>query len=515
MIMGRALLVIASLAVAAAPLKARIPARTVNTSATAKSVLSRAIEAQGGEAALRAINSVTLTTQGYRNMLEQSERPEGPYIVEYDTIDEIRDQAAGRYRMLIDSTVPPSYHYAQGVVADRTAAMRIGGAKPIRGDGDMLASAREALALSPERLLLTARAAADVQLENSVTLQSVPQDVVTFTFDDAPVRIFLNRYTHLPTAVEYAGPLARTGYWSRLGDVTMRTNYSSWAKGDGGVHFPMQWDAYRNGLHDSTASVRSIAANAPIADTEIAIPAGVRTDFAAATGNGPPVAVLGRPDRPAIEFVPGIVVIPGSWNVTIVRQDDGIVVIEAPISSAYSELVMAEAARRFPGMPIKAVVTTSDSWPHIAGLRAYVARGISVYGLALNKPIIDRLVTASYSAKPDALQRHWRPMRYIPISAKTVIGSGANLLQIFPIRGETSERQALVYWPSSRLLYGSDPFQDLVSSPQTVSELADAADREKLAPDRFYMMHIMPTDWRDLIAATRQPARFPDGSALR
>ena len=31
-----------------------------------------------------------------------------------------------------------------------------------------------------------------------------------------------------------------------------------------------------------------------------------------------------------------IVHIPGAWNVTLVRQTDGIVVVEAPISSGYS-----------------------------------------------------------------------------------------------------------------------------------------------------------------------------------
>ncbi|MEO5938790.1 MAG: hypothetical protein ABIQ43_07240 [Sphingomonas sp.] len=507
---GSGLFLLASLLVVPATPSAGSP----TTLTAAKTVLDQAIEAQGGAAALDAIKSVTLTTQGYRNMLEQSERPEGPYILEYDTIVEIRNQAAGRYRISIDSTVPPSYRYSQGIVADRTVAMRVGGPKPVRGDSDMVASAREALALSPERLLLTARAAEDLQLANSETLQAVPQDVITFTFDGAPVRVFLNRYTHLPTALDYSGPLARAGHWARLGDVTMRTYYSYWARGNGGVRFPMQWDIYRNGLHESTLSVRSIAINALIAEPEMAIPSDVRANFATALARSP-ATVLGRPGQPAVEAAPGIIVIPGAWNVTIVRQDDGIVIVEAPISSDYSEQVIAEAARRFPGVPVKAVVTTSDSWPHIGGLRAYVARGIPVYGLALNKPIIDRLVTASFTAKPDALQRQRRRMRYIPVDRKTTIGSGTNLLEIFPIRGETSERQALVYWPTLQLLYGSDPFQDLASNPQTVGELADAVRRENLNPERLYMMHMMPIAWRELVAATSQPTLFPDGSALR
>ena len=49
------------------------------------------------------------------------------------------------------------------------------------------------------------------------------------------------------------------------------------------------------------------------------------------------------------------------------KQDDGIVILEAPISSGYSAKVIAEAKKRFPGIPIQAVITTSDSWLTLPG----------------------------------------------------------------------------------------------------------------------------------------------------
>jgi hypothetical protein len=58
-----------------------------------------------------------------------------------------------------------------------------------------------------ERLLLTALDASDVHTEPDIVLQSVPQNVVAFTLDGAPVQVFLNAYTHLPTAMDYSGPL--------------------------------------------------------------------------------------------------------------------------------------------------------------------------------------------------------------------------------------------------------------------------------------------------------------------
>jgi hypothetical protein len=38
------------------------------------------------------------------------------------------------------------------------------------------------------------------------------------------------------------------------------------------------------------------------------------------------------------------------------------------------------------------------------------------------------------------------------VSAKTTIGSGANRLELYPIHGETSERQMMVYFPEHKLL---------------------------------------------------------------
>ena len=83
-----------------------------------------------------------------------------------------------------------------------------------------------------------------------------------------------------------------------------------------------------------------------------------------------------------------------------------------------------------------------------------------------------------------------------------MLGTGVNRIEIYPIRGETSERQMMVYFPQHHLLYGSDPFQRQEDGsffyPQTVTELMDAVGREHLDVNQFFMMHIGPTPWTDL-----------------
>src|SRR5215510_4014142 len=67
-------------------------------SASARAVIARAIDALGGETALRNISSLQIESLGHSYFIEQSERPEGPFIVGYVSASEKRDVAAGRSR---------------------------------------------------------------------------------------------------------------------------------------------------------------------------------------------------------------------------------------------------------------------------------------------------------------------------------------------------------------------------------------------------------------------------------
>ena len=99
-------------------------------------------------------------------------------------------------------------------------------------------------------------------------------------------------------------------------------------------------------------------------------------------------------------------------------------------------------------------------------------------------------------------QAHMRP-----VSGKTVIGTGDNRVEIYPLHGETTERQMMVYFPALKLLYGSDAFQQLPDGnwfyPQTVWEVTSAAGREHLTVDRFFMMHVGPTPWSEALKAAQ------------
>lgn len=134
---------------------------------------------------------------------------------------------------------------------------------------------------------------------------------------------------------------------------------------------------------------------------------------------------LGNPQRPAAELAPGVVLVPGSWNIVEIKQDDGVVILDGPLASEYSAKAIDDVKQRFGGAHVKAVITTSDSWPHIGGMREYAAQGVPIHALDLNVPILTRLFDARYVTTPDALAKSpKRPAMHV-VSDKTVVGAVA------------------------------------------------------------------------------------------
>jgi hypothetical protein len=279
----------------------------------------------------------------------------------------------------------------------------------------------------------------------------------------------------------------------------------------------LQWDIVKNDMAGHTWAIDTIEINASLpADTFLISD----TDRIAYKKNAVVTEQVlrsnldQRPLAQGTEFYPGIVQFPGAMNTALVLQPDGIVVLEAPISATYSQRVLKEAEKRFPGAPIMAVISTSDSWPHFSGLREYVARGIPVYILDLNRPILERFLASPRTFFPDNFAKTPRKPDFRIVSAKTIIGEGPSRLEIYPLRGETSERQLMVYFPGHQLLYGSDPFQKLDDASyfhaQTVSEVVHAGEREHLSVEKFFMIHMGITPWGELprvIEKTESPAK--------
>ena len=240
---------------------------------------------------------------------------------------------------------------------------------------------------------------------------------------------------------------------------------------------------------------------------------------------GQAVARAPDPSRPSEEIYPGIVQIPGSWYVTLVRQDDGVVVLDAPISAGYSRRVLEEAARRFPGVPVKAVVASTGFYWHIAGLREYAALGIPVYVRDRNESIVRQLLAAPHTLMPDRLALHPRAPIIHPVSSCVRIGEGRNAIELMPVR--RGEQAMVMSWiPQANLLHTAEMVQPLgpggaLLLPESLYEIARSVQEAGIPTQglRIIGMHMSPTPWRQVgeqlasgptaSPAARNPASVP------
>lgn len=484
-----------------------IPPAPLFAQDSASALVQQSIGAMGGEAALKAVETVKIAGMAHNYALEQSERPEGPHLVSYEQVTEVRDHQRSRlWRKREQRNWSfPDWTGSAVVVADGVAAMNRGTQwRPHQPQ--QLAQMQEDLDLSPERILFTALAAPDLRVAEGRVLHGIANRAVSFSYGDRKLTLYLNSHTSMPTMLQSVED-DTFGIW---GDVTRERWYTFWTLQPGGWQYPQQITTTWNGTPQSDLSVFTITVNEPVDETLFAIPDDTAAAFRKsleAQGPVPSLQSLRLDPSKAIRLTDDVVMFPGAWAVTLVRQPDGIVVLEAPIGSAYSVQVFEAAAVTFPGTPIKAVVTTSDAWPHLGGVREYVARGIPIYALDLNKPILERLIAATYSKTPDALARASRAPDWRLVSEKTTIGSGETRVDVIPVRGEGSERMMMAHLPALNLLYATDLLQfnrDQTGffNPVYPDELAAAVAREGITGiDRTWAMHMDPIPWSKVIEA--------------
>ena len=493
---------------------------TDSTHTRAVELIHKAMDALGGEDKLRAIHSVEIKGIGFINELEQSERPEGPWLPNFFQDDEIRDFSQLRMRTVTQSRTlnftgwdNSEWSNPMILVTSGGAAARVAQGKFFPTSSSLGADDEETLVLDPLHIFFAALDAPDLHSAPDVQLHGFRQSVAAFTWKGAPVRIYLSSYSGMPTCIEITRARPADVFQGPWGDVTMRTSFATWSLDPSGVRYPRQWSRELNGQPYSTYTANEIKLNPSINEEDFAIPEDVRKASIAA-GRDLDEAPLGSPSRPPVEIAPGVEYMLAGFSSTEIRQPDGIVILEPVVSSGYSAKMIEDAKKRFPGLPIKAVVTTSDSWPHIGGIREYTAQGIPIYALDLNKPILTRLMAAPHRLHPDELAKHPREPKFTFVSQRMTLGSGETRIELIPLRTVTGERQMMVYFPGAKLAYTSDLFSfgrdKSLFLPQTAQEADAVILREKLDVDRVYGMHYSPISLQELRQAI---AKFVNGGS--
>jgi hypothetical protein len=468
------------------------------TGRTAAQCVALSQAAMGGSERLSAIHNLRLDVISHTTVVEQSYR-QAPFYSSYERDQTTIDLSGQRVRTQSHNVWPESD--PREAEFDQTLIATPAGGIYRASEGDTpcglsdLDAARVVLALGPLRVLATALAASDLHYEAAETVRGSAHTVIGFTWNQQPVRILLNAFNHLPDAVE--STLQPRDFWYYWGDVRQRVYWDN-LKYVQGISYPSSEITERNGEIWQSAQALDVQFNVPLDEKDFAADAAVVAKSALSKGWEREFSAAKD-----TKLAEGIDLFSGSWNSTIVRQEDGVVILETPISSTFTRGIFAEATKRYAGAQIKAVLSTSDSWPHVGGIRFDVAQRVPLYVLDLNEPLLDRILAAPHRINPDDLQRSPHRPEWHLVSGKTVVGSGANRMELYPLRGPSTERQYMVYFPEHKLLYASDTLvlkeNHTLYDPELMQEVRLAVEREHLIVDTVYAMHEAPMSWKDVV----------------
>jgi hypothetical protein len=466
---------------------------------SAPACLDLAIDAMGGRERLFGIKTLSYESLGYTQLTEQSYR-QAPFISSYThtkgTIDFQRQCMLLNIELTWPESDPGQFQSSATVVASMYGAVRRGKTSDSPASIATVDSARYAFELGPARLLLTAMVDSGLHVAESEFVRGVPHTVLEFGYEGRPVKILINPFNHLPDAVERVATF--NDFWRDWGDVTQRIYYDNWQTFHG-VVYPTNIVEERNGILWQSSQLIALDFNVPTTDDMF------KMDNAASEKSV--LFHIGelpfQPDQ-KVDLATGVTLYPGPWNATIVKQDDGVVILESPLSALYTNGVIEQAKKLYPDAKVKCVLSTSDSWPHVAGVRQAVALGLPVYILDLNQPLLDRMIAAPHTIHPDALAQDPKKPEWNIVGGKVVVGSGDNRVELYPLRGASTERQYMVYFPAHKLLYASDTLvvndDGSLYDPELMREVVAAVAREKLDVTTVFAMHQTPIPWQQATA---------------
>jgi hypothetical protein len=430
-------------------------------------------DAIGGVDRLRALTAVRVSESGHEYLISVGDPRQAPTMIVESITSLRRESPAGLRQTMSGNGAARTGGFSFTLVASDSAVNTASLFDRQTSD--------EALALSPERVLLTALDAQDLHARPDSTIDGIRHHIVEFHWADGVVRLAIDASNNFPSymALTRAYPTAR--FWQMWGDLRLVTHWSEWSFEPSGVWYPRVRSESLNGqpLRDFLVTSLDLAATAP-ADS-FAIADSLRT-----------IRPIPDPTLHPVTIADGIVLFQGYYQSALVREPKGIIVLEASESDAKARAVIAQAATLFPGVPIVGVISTSSAWSQFGGLREYAARGVPIYTLDVNASRVRDLLAAPFHSHPDSLARTPRAATLRIVHDSLTVGR----MKLIAAPGPRGSGTMLVYFPDNKLLYASDLILPQVFEPNFYTagaeELKRSIARLGIPVEKVFAFHVSP-----------------------
>jgi hypothetical protein len=201
----------------------------------------------------------------------------------------------------------------------------------------------------------------------------------------------------------------------------------------------------------------------------------------------------GTPDTIRVSSNTFLLVTP-VYTQAVTLQRDTLFLFDATTSEARARQDSIWVAKLFPGKHPVVLVVTDLAWPHISGVRFWVARGAIIVSSRESEDFLKRVVTRRWTLAPDALEkaRATAHFRFRPVTDSLRLAGGA--IVVHALQNTSTETAVGAWIAGDKFLWAGDYIQGDPSSPY-VRDVVATVRALGLHPDKVSAQHIKLSDW--------------------
>ena len=348
--------------------------------------------------------------------------------------------------------------------------------------------------LNPWAVLHDWLAAGDARVTGLVTYREYPRVVLARRGEHGDEHLLLDPKTGFPESYQ------RTEPHYLWGQVEVDYVYSTWQQA-GPSYYPLQADRLVNGAEEMTrANVLSGRSSPAVPVARDSAP-DLRIPESAPRMTALVEAFL-QPTRPDTIRVSSQAFLLKNRGYTgmVTLERDSVFLFEATQGEERARQDSLWVGRLFPGRHPVLVVLTDLAWPHVAGVRFWVASGATIISHSTSRTMLTRVLDRRWTLVPDLYERRRSssPFKFRPVRDSLVLGGGT--VALYSIDGIGSEGALMGWLREPRFLWGSDYIQDPTAPALYTTEVWRAARRAGLAPLTAAAQHFPLTPWSKIEA---------------
>lgn len=452
----------------------------------APAVLRGAFQALGGNLRVALHQRMTdAVTEDY-----QSDRTYPPFFLAFFDRESWLEPATGvariRGRVVFpgsESDVPDILSSANSTFRMRDSAFVPAGG--MHGEGLLLR------ALDPWAVIVDWIAGGGATVEGECPVRDFYRTMLARSGPYGKERLALDRRTGLPVS------LARVEPHYLWGQVAVEYVYSNWSE-ERGLFVPES--SFR--MVDGTPEVsRTVSEFGPAASDST--PSLELSDTT--TRMAPAVPDFLRPTPPDSVRVAANVslLVNRGYTEGVVLLGDTLYLLDATQGEERARADSTLIDHLFPGRHPVVLIVTDLAWPHIAGLRYWVARGATVVSHRASRPFLERVLRRRWTRAPDLYERRRKGTVFSFRAVDDSLSLADGKLRLYAIDGPSSEGALMAWVEDDRFLWASDYIQTVRQPTTYLSEVWGAVRRTGITPRRVAAEHLPVTPWSTIDSLAR------------